>query len=82
MYLQFKIGVVIIILLVLYLAEMKYEIHIKAYLLLNICVILISITFWFTNKFFLIKLTLGIFLRYSYNLGKFHPDILIGAILI
>ena len=25
---------------------------------------------------------LGIFLRYSYNLGDFHPDILIEAILM
>ena len=33
-------------------------------------------TFWFTKNF-IIKLTLGVFLRYSYNLGDFHPDILI-----
>ena len=26
--------------------------------------------------------TLGLFLRYSYNLADFHPDILIEAILI
>ena len=32
--------------------------------------------FWFTKKF-IVKLTLGLFLKYSYNLGDFHPDILI-----
>ena len=42
---------------------------------------MISIIFWFTKNIF-IKLTLGLFLRYPYNLGDFHPDILIEAILI
>ena len=37
---------------------------------------------WFIDKLFFIKLTLVIFLRYSYNLGKFHADILIDIILI
>ena len=42
---------------------------------------MISIIFWFTKNF-IIKLTLGLFLRYSYILGDFPPDILIEAILI
>ena len=42
---------------------------------------MISIYFWFT-KIFIVKLTLGLFLGYSYNLGDFQPDILIEAILI
>ena len=55
----------------IYLAEtLINEIHIMSYLLLK----------KFT-KTFIIKLTLGLFLRY-YNLGDFHPDILIEAILI
>ena len=41
----------------------------------------IMINFWFTKNF-IIKLTLKLFLRYSYNLGDFHPGILIEAILI
>ena len=49
--------------------------------MLKICLIVISIIFWFTKNF-IIKLTLGLFLRYSYNLGDFQPDILIEAILI
>ena len=52
-----------------------------SYLLLKICLITISIIFWFTKNF-IIKLTLGLFLRYPYILGDFHPDILIEAILI
>ena len=43
--------------------------------------ILIALVFWFT-KHIPMKFTLGIFLRYSYKLGNFHPDILIEAILI
>ena len=50
-------------------------------LLLNICLLMISIIAWFTKNF-IIKLTLGLFLRYSYILGNFHPDILIEDILI
>ena len=57
------------------------EMHIMSYLLLGICLIMILIILWFTKNFFN-KLTLGLFLRYSYNLGNFHPDILIEAILI
>ena len=41
---------------------------------------MISIIFWFT-KSFIIKLTLGLFLIYSYNLGDF-TDIHIEAIHI
>ena len=41
---------------------------------------MIFIIFWFTN--FSIKLTLVLFLRYSYNLGDIHLDIFIEAILI
>ena len=52
-----------------------------SYLLLKICLIIISIIFWFTKNS-IIKFTLGLFLRYSYNLGDFNPDILIEAILI
>ena len=57
------------------------EMHFMSYFLLKICLIMISIFVWF-NKNFIIKLTLGLFLRYSYNLGDFHPDFLIEAILI
>ena len=42
---------------------------------------MISVIFLFTKNF-IIKLTLGLSLRYSYHLGDFHPDILIEAILI
>ena len=42
---------------------------------------MISIIFWFTKNF-IIKLTLGLFVEYSYILGDFHPDILIEAILL
>ena len=52
-----------------------------SYLLFKICLITISVTFLFI-KIFIIKLTLGLFLRYSYILGDFYPDILIEAILI
>ena len=33
-------------------------------------------------NFILMKFTLGIFLKYSYKLGDFHPDNLIEDILI
>ena len=58
-----------------------YEIHIMSYPLLKFCFIMISIIVWFTKNF-IIKLTLGLFLRYSYILGDFHPDILTEAVLI
>ena len=63
-----------------YLAETLIN-EIMLYLLLKICLIMISIIFLFTKNF-IIKLTLGLFSRYSYILGDFHPDILIEAILI
>ena len=64
-----------------YLAEILInEMHTMPYLLLKICLIMISVIFFTKN--FLIKLTLRLFLRYSYILGNFHPDILIEAILI
>ena len=40
---------------------------------------LISVIFLFT-KIFIVKLTLGLFLRYSYNLCDFYHDILTDAI--
>ena len=65
-----------------YLAEtLINEIHSLSNLLLKIYLIMISIIFWFTKNF-IIKLNLGLFLRYSYNLCNFHPDIPIEAILI
>ena len=65
-----------------YLAEtLINEMHIVSYLRLKICFIMISITFGLL-RISLSKLTLGLFLRYSYNLGDLHPNILIEAILI
>ena len=65
-----------------YLAEtLLNEMHVISNLLLKICLIMISVIFWFTKNF-IIKLTLGLFLRYSYILGDFQPYILIDAILL
>ena len=64
-----------------YLAEtLINETHIMSHLLLKICLNRISIIFWFTKNF-IITLTLGQFLRYSYILVDFHPDILMEDIL-
>ena len=72
------------LLLVTYLAETLTNelLHIMLYFLLKICLIMISIIFWCTKNFIMKHSLRLLIVRYSYNLGDFHPDILIEAILI
>ena len=65
-----------------YLAEtLINEMHVMSYLLLKDLPHYEFHNFLVTKNF-IIKLTLGLFLRYFSILGDFHPDILIEAILI
>ena len=60
--------------------SMRYSVE-TLILMKCVCIIMISVLFWFTKNV-IIKITLGLFLRYSNNLGNFHPDIFIEAIFI
>ena len=42
----------------------------------------IFIIFWFTKNFYYQTHPMGLFLRYSYTLDDFHPNIRIEAVLI